>query len=82
MRRFVIACLAVVALAACSSGDDKPGNAAVYDRIGSLTDCSAVQAEFNAAFDTSERTEGGTDEHEAAVGYMEAANDKLESLGC
>lgn len=73
---------AVLFVAGTLMGDDRPGDPEVYDRIGSLTDCEAVQAEFDTASANNARETPGSDLAEATLGYMEAAADRLDELGC
>lgn len=94
IQRTVIACLAALAVAGCSPADtgttrarptpeqEQVGEPAVFARIKALTDCAEIQAEFETAFGNSEKAEPGTARHEAAVAYMDAANDRLEAVGC
>lgn len=62
--------------------DDRPGNPDVYERIETSTDCVALQAEFDTAMDNVERYEAGSPEREVPMAYAEAANDRIEELGC
>lgn len=57
----------VLALAACG-GSSKPDP--VIQRIEATSDCSRLQGEFTWA------------EARAEAGYMEAADARMESLGC
>ena len=54
-----------------------PGEPAVYERIRSLTDCSALQQEFDTAAASHDRGGG-----EVATSYMQAAQDRMRQLGC
>ncbi len=53
------------------------GEAAVYARIASLTDCGTLRAEFDIAAANHDRTGD-----RGAIGYMEAAEDRMEAIGC
>jgi predicted NBD/HSP70 family sugar kinase len=58
------------------------GNADVYDRILLNNDCSALQAEFEIAFENSQMREPGTSQHKWSTGYMAAVNNRMEEIGC
>lgn len=73
---------ALAGLGAIVGGDDRPGDDAVYDRIGSLSDCQALQDEFDSAAADHDRAVPGSDEAEAATSYMLAAEDRRDVLGC
>lgn len=49
---------------------------------GGLTDCAAVQQEFDTAAASNDRAEAGTDEAVTTLAYMQAAQDRLEELDC
>lgn len=80
MRRMLVVAVTVLAVAGCSS--DKPGSQAVYDRISGETGCVQLQQEFDTASASHDRATAGSSAAEAATGYMEAANDRMKSLGC
>jgi hypothetical protein len=92
-----IALLVAALLAGCGSsggssgGSDqsaqtetRPGSAAVYERIGALTDCSALQAEFDRAhvYHSREMNAGDVDMAKVSTSYMEAADARMQELGC
>lgn len=60
----------------------RPGSVAVYQRIEALTDCTAIQAEFDQAYADHEAAPAGAPGREWTVGYMDAANDRMKALGC
>lgn len=74
--------LATVLLAGCGS-TSPPGRAEVYDRINALSDCAALQAEFNQA-DTNHTRDvaRGSDLAEVDLSYMEAAEERMKAIGC
>lgn len=80
-RRF-LACVGAAALVLLGCSEEQPGSAAVYDRIAGLDDCAALQQEFDTASASRDRAEPGSEQAEAALSYMEAANDRLQELGC
>lgn len=53
---------------------ERPGNAAVYERIEAETDCGALQDEFDTA-------EAGPPS-DWKVPYMEAADARMQELDC
>lgn len=81
-----VACI-VALIAACAfafSRDDQPGAPEVYSRINGLTNCAALQAEFNtaAAAHARDTARGRTDLAEIDTSYMEAAEGRMKTLGC
>jgi len=82
MRRTALVLGPLVVLLAGCGGGDQPGNPKVYDRIASLTDCAALQQEFDTAAASHDRAAAGSDQAEAATSYMEAADDRLKELNC
>lgn len=91
MRPFLrtVALAAAVVLSGCGGeqtaddyADDHGGNPAVYERILNLTDCAALQQEFDRATANNDRAEPGTDEHRWTLGYMTAAQDRMDAVGC
>jgi len=77
-----------ITLAVASAGGDvksRPGSPAVYSRIEGLTSCSELHAEFDTAaanFDSRDRQTCRTDLAEIDRSYMEAANERMDELGC
>lgn len=78
------AAAAALALAGCGGADSKPGNQAVYDRIAAESDCAAVQHEFDVSLRNHDRdlNRGRVDLAEIDTSYSQAAEDRLEALGC
>jgi hypothetical protein len=60
----------------------QPGSQGVYQRIAGLTDCTAIQAEFDQAYADHEAAPAGSQGREWTVGYMSAAQDRMKALGC
>ena len=58
------------------------GSADVYERILSLTDCIALQSEFDQADTNTELQEPGAPQYQWLIGYMTAANNRMEEIGC
>lgn len=72
----------------CLGGDqaEHVGNPDVYARISAMSDCAALQKEFDTANANFERESRAGDQREpyrkAARGYMDAADARMKSLGC
>ena len=64
------------------SSDTRPGSAAVYDRIESLTDCDALQREFDTAMDSVEAREPGDRLRDISMTYARAADSRMSSIDC
>lgn len=62
--------------------DEYGGNLEVYEAILSLTDCVALQEQFDVAAANNEREEPGTPLFLATLGYMAAADNRMGELGC
>lgn len=77
-----LAALAIVFLAACAGDSARPGNPAVYDRIGGLTDCAMLQTEFDLAMTNHDRAPAGTEERRWTLAYAQAADDRMRKIGC
>lgn len=62
----------------------RPGSPDVYARIAELTDCAALQAEFDLADATRKRPGGveGASWTQIGIAYMEAADSRMSDLGC
>jgi hypothetical protein len=58
------------------------GSSAVYSRIDRMTDCAALQAEFDTASANNYREEPGSASFQATLGYMRAADNRMEEVGC
>ena len=58
------------------------GEILVYNRILGMTDCNALQAQFDIAGDNNDLAEPGTAAHKRTLGYMTAADDTMEKRGC
>jgi hypothetical protein len=55
---------------------------ATLQRIEPLTDCNALQREFDIASENFDRVEAGSPQAEASLEYMEAADARLQELDC
>lgn len=81
-----VAVLVIAVLIVANSLQDqpRPGDPAVYSRIESLTDCSALQSEFDAA----EARHGAalrnhrTEAAQVESSYMAAADERMRKIGC
>jgi hypothetical protein len=89
MRTTLIALALTFGVTACSApAEEAPapeetvGNPAVYERINGLTDCAELQKEFDTASTHNDGAEPGTDEYRATTAYMEAADARMQEVGC
>ena len=73
--------LFIVAIGCSSAPAERPGNPEVYSRIESLTDCKALQAEFNTAMDWHDR-ESTIERKKMRLAYAKAADKRLSDIGC
>jgi hypothetical protein len=62
--------------------DEYGGSTAVYERIAGMDNCASLQSEFDTASASNDRAEPGTSQHKQTLGYMTAAQDRMESIGC
>lgn len=58
------------------------GNPEVYRRIGGMTDCAALQAEFDQADENRGNQPAGSEQAEWSTNYMMAADDRMREVGC
>ena len=65
-----------------ATGDHRPGDSDVYDRIGSLTDCDALRAEIDSATAAAVEAQPNSPEAEAAISYEQAALDRMVDQNC
>jgi hypothetical protein len=89
---FFVALLAAALLAGCGSSggssnsrtETRPGSAVVYQRIAALTDCAKLLAEFDRAnaYHSREMNAGDVDMAKVSTSYMEAAEARMQELGC
>lgn len=59
-----------------------PGEPAVYERIAASSDCTVLQGEFDTASENFDRVEAGTPQADASLGYMQAADARMQEVGC
>jgi hypothetical protein len=84
----MIVCMAVLAseasafLTALDYVNEFGGDRNVYARILALTDCAALEQEFDKAEAESKRRGRGSPSKKRFVGYMTAVANQLEALGC
>lgn len=80
--------LMLVLLVACGGGDGagagdaRVGSPAVYQQIAASTDCADLQATFDRAAANNDRAEPGSTERAWTLGYMRAAEERRQALGC
>lgn len=60
----------------------RPGSPDVYRRIASLTNCAKLQREFDIAADNADRLHDAGGTAPVPLAYMDAADDRMRSLGC
>lgn len=58
------------------------GNPAVYERISSSRNCTALQEEFDVAMDNAEARESGDPLRDISLSYANAANNRMREIGC
>jgi len=58
------------------------GEWSVYLEILLNRNCESLQQSFDIAAENNERYEGGDPLHRVTLGYMTAAQDRMEALGC
>jgi hypothetical protein len=88
--RSLVAALLTLMLVACSaaSRDERDylaefgGSRAIYERIAAMTDCASLQAEYDAAAANNAVLDPSTDEYRWTSGYIAAAQDRMDELGC
>lgn len=81
MKRALLVSAVAVLVGGCAASD-QPGGAAVYDRIGGLSDCAALQQEFDTAYRDNSRAEPGSEQFDVTLSYMNAAQDRMEEVDC
>jgi hypothetical protein len=61
-----------------------PGDQAVYARIAGMTDCAALQKEFDTAATNhdADLKRGTLDLAKISTAYMQAAQDRMRAVGC
>jgi hypothetical protein len=59
--------------------ESRPGDPAVYARIAKMTDCDALQEQFDLAERTHQR---GGEWGPIGTAYMQAADDRMREVGC
>jgi tetratricopeptide (TPR) repeat protein len=58
------------------------GQQAVYEELLSLNDCMLLQEKFDIAAENNEWETPGTVQHKWTLGYMTAADQRMEEVGC
>ena len=58
------------------------GSPSVYAQIAAETDCQSLQAMFDQAAANNDRAVPGTDQHKWTLGYMTAAQERMQAVGC
>ena len=63
-------------------GGTGPGSPAVYAEIETSSDCRWLQASFDQAAENNDRAPAGSSAFDWSLGYMRAADDRMDGLGC
>ena len=81
--------ICIVAIVAIEWSDSKPdymseygGSPEVYARIAALSDCAALQNEFDQAEQNLSAQDPGTPQYKWGLGYMKASDDRMKEIGC
>lgn len=91
LATFALAGLLSLALVGCGGapsgegdhpGAGKPGSPKVYAEIAASKSCQKLQATFNRAMDSVERRESGDPLRDVSLAYAEAADARMEAVGC
>lgn len=82
--RFALALVLVLGCGGPATPAARPGNPAVYERIAALSDCRALQQEFETADANGKRhrAAGETDQAKWTTAYMAAADERMKALRC
>jgi hypothetical protein len=81
-RSAALVLLVTVAIGGCGNkAAAKAGDPAVHQRIAALTDCKAIQAEFDTASANHDRASTQV-AREASTAYMATADDRMREIGC
>jgi hypothetical protein len=62
--------------------ETRPGSAVVYQRIEAMTDCAALQKQFDIADRNTKRMQDSGQEASVPISYMEAADARMQELTC
>lgn len=65
-----------------SRPEPRPGQADVYERIESHTDCGALRREIDLYVGNAERAPAGDPRRIPPMAYAQAAHDRMADLGC
>jgi hypothetical protein len=69
---------------ASAQTETRPGSAVVYQRIEAMTSCAKLQAESDRAktYHSRELKAGDVDMAKVSTSYMEAADARIQEIGC
>jgi hypothetical protein len=83
MRRMIMLAAFAISVSGCAeAAGPRPGEAAVYDRITSETNCESLQAEFDQAMSNVGARPSGDSLRTTSLAYAKAADARMRSLGC
>lgn len=85
----LVAVMAVITSCSGGGGDaageyleEYGGSRDVYERILASSDCGGLQEEFDTAAANNDAAEPGTPQFRQTLGYMTAADERMQELGC
>jgi uncharacterized membrane protein len=58
------------------------GSVDAYREILTSNDCAFLQEKFDTAYETTQLSDPGTIHHKRATGFMTAADQRMEEIGC
>jgi len=88
---YFLVCFVLLAATSCKVSKPKTaaeyvakfgGRLEVYKGILSMTDCKKLQEQFDLASNNNNRASPGTSQFRMAMGYMQAADGRMRSIGC
>ena len=68
-------------LGAAEYAEEYGGSVSAYRQILSLSSCVELQEQFDIAADNNDAAEPGTSAHRQSLGFMTAAQARMDSLG-
>lgn len=62
--------------------DNYGGDFAAYRAIFTLSDCTALQAQFETAYQNNQNAQAGTPNQKQSLGFMTATDERMREIGC